>query len=237
MPVALGEVEYTARGKRFGGFLADGSGGKKAPGVLVIHEGRGYTKHPQDRARMLAELGYVAFAPEFFGPAASLEHAFELMQPYAGDRRVLNAQSLAALAVLQAHPHVDAGRLAAIGFCWGGFVAMELACFAELRAVVGFHPGLSLGSLSDAGKVTAKFLVCVGDQDCHVPMADIQRFIAEMNAAKVDTQILLLLGAPHSFTNPEPYVYPKPVEGVAYDPVADKRAWKAMLGLFEETLG
>lgn len=234
MDIETREVAYDVRGRTFRGYLADGSGGRSAPGVLVAHEGRGFTQHPRDRAEMLARLGYVAFAPDYFGePARSLDHAMDLMGVYTADRRLYVEHGRAGLDVLRGLPHVDRGRLAAIGFCWGGYAALELACFEDLRCVVGFHPGLSLGPLSDAASITAKVLICVGDQDAYVPASDRERFIAEMNAAGVDCQILLLLGAPHSFTNPEPYAY-EGVAGVGYDATADRRAWTAMRALFAE---
>jgi dienelactone hydrolase len=237
MPIDTRDIAFQADGRTLAGFLADGSGGRPAPGILVVHEGRGWTRHPRDRAVMLAELGYVAFAPDYLGAAAaSLDHAFELMRPFEADRRLFSVFGQAALDVLRTHPNVDAARLAAIGFCWGGYAVLELACFAELRCVVGFHPGLSLGPLSDPANISAKVLICVGDQDPYVPMSDVRAFVAEMRAAQVDTQVLLLVGAPHSFTNPEPYAYTTGVDGVGYDPVADRRAWRAMQALFDETL-
>jgi dienelactone hydrolase len=238
MSVVTREVDYEVRGRKFTGFLADGSGGKPAPAVLVAHEGRGFTQHPKDRCVMLAELGYVAFAPDYFGAhAASLEEAYVLMSAYNDDPTLFTAQGKAGLDVLRANPNVDPDRLAAIGFCWGGYAVLELACSEPLRAVVGFHPGLSLGALSNAAAITAKVLIAVGDRDPYVPAPDRERFIDEMNAAGVDCQVLLLLGAPHSFTNPEPYHYQIDVaHGVGYDPVADRRSWIAMRNLFAETI-
>jgi dienelactone hydrolase len=236
--VTTREIAYEARGRRFAGLLADGSQGRPSAGVLVAHEGRGFTQHPRDRAVMLAELGYVAYAPDYFGePAQSLDHAFALMKPFVETPALYAAHGKAALDVLRSHPNVDAGRLAAIGFCWGGYAVLELACTEDLRCVVGFHPGLSLGALSDAARLSAKVLICVGDEDPYVPAQDLQRFIGEMHAAGADCQVLLLLGAPHSFTNPERYAYKIDVaSGVGYDPVADRRSWAAMKNLFAEAL-
>jgi dienelactone hydrolase len=238
MSVVTRETSFDVDGRRLPGFLADGSGGRPAAGVLVIHEGRGYTQHPRDRAVMLAELGYVAYAPDFLGgPARSLEHAGELMGPFAADHGLFASYGRAALTVLRTHPNVNPARLAAIGFCWGGYAALELACHEDLRCAVGFHPGLSLGPLSAPERIGAKVLICVGDEDPYVPAPDRERFMAEMRAAGVDTQVLLLLGAPHSFTNPEPYPYALDVSsGVGYDAKADRRAWAAMRSLFAEAL-
>lgn len=235
-PIATREIAYDVGGRRFLGYLADGSGGRQVPGVLVAHEGRGFTQHPKYRADMLARLGYVAFAPDYFGEVAhSLAHAHELMGAYTAAPELYASHGRAGLDVLRAQAGVDPTRLAAIGFCWGGYAALELACAEDLRCVVGFHPGLSLGPLSNAAAITAKVLICIGDQDPYVPAADRERFMAEMNAAGVDCQVLLLLGAPHSFTNPEPYAYAG-VAGVGYDPAADRRAWTAMRALFAEAL-
>jgi dienelactone hydrolase len=237
MAVVTREISFEVQGRPVRGFLADGSGGRSSPGVLVVHEGRGFTQHPRDRAVMLADLGYVAFAPDYFGvPATSLEHAFELMRPFAEDRGLFTLYGQAALEVLRSQPGCDPGRLAAIGFCWGGYAVLELACAADLRCVVGFHPGLSLGPVSEPSGIGAKILICVGDEDPYVPMSDVGAFVGEMRRARVDTQVLLLVGAPHSFTNPEPYAYDTGTDGVGYDPVADRRSWTAMRALFAEAL-
>jgi dienelactone hydrolase len=237
MGIKCRDISYDVGGHCFVGFLADGSGGRRTPGILVAHEGRGFTQHPKDRAVMLAELGYVAFAPDYFGrPATSLEHAFELMNVYVASPALYAEHGRSALNILRAHPSVDGSRLAAIGFCWGGFAVLELACTEDLRCVVGFHPGLSLGALSNASNISAKVLICVGDQDPYVPAKDRDSFIAQMNSAEVDCQVLLLLGAPHSFTNPEPYPYPIDTAGVGYDAAADRRSWTAMRSLFAEAL-
>jgi dienelactone hydrolase len=237
MSINSGSHPYLVNGRSFAGFLADGSQGRQVPGILVVHEGRGFTRHPRDRALLLAEMGYVAFAPDYLGePANSLEHAFSMMRPFSDNRGLYRDHGSAALDVLRRHPCVDPARLGAIGFCWGGYAVLELACVADLRCVVGFHPGLSLGPLSNPSNISAKTLICVGDQDPYVPMKDITAFIAQMNQGKVDCQILLLLGAPHSFTNPEPYAYETGTSNVGYDAVADRRSWAAMRNLFLEAM-
>jgi dienelactone hydrolase len=186
---------------------------------------------------MLAELGYVAYAPDYFGEQArSLDHAYALMRPFADDRGLFHRHGLAALDVLSAEGGADRSRLGAIGFCWGGFAALELACKADLRCVVGFHPGLSLGPLSAASDVRASVLVCVGDRDPYVPMPDIVRFLDEMHDAAVDCQVHIHSGAPHSFTNPEEYAYETGEAHVGYDARPDGRSWLAMRQLLAEKL-
>lgn len=237
MTVSLQHITYEVDGRTFEAVLADGSGGMPAPGILVAHEGRGFTQHPRDRALMLAELGYVAIAPDYFGePTQSLEHAFKLMNRFIERPELYTRHGRAALDLLRAHPNVDADRLAAIGFCWGGYAVLELACTENLRCAVGFHPGLSLGSLSNPKGIGAQVLICVGDQDPHVPVPAREAFIAEMNAAEVDCQVLLILRAPHSFTNPEPYHYELDQTGIGYDAKADRHAWSTMKALFADAL-
>lgn len=237
MPIEAVPRSYTVDGRTLAGFLADGSRGGAAPGILVVHEGRGFTQHARDRAVMLAELGYVAYAADYLGGVAdSLDHAFDLMRPFVDDKDLFRRHGTAALDVLRAHPSVDAERLGAIGFCWGGFAVFELACFEDLRCAVGFHPGLSLGPVSRPEAITASVLVCVGDRDPYVPMSDIVAFTGVMNDHGVDCQTLLLSGAPHSFTNPEPYPYETVTDGVGYDAKADRRSWAMMRALFAERL-
>lgn len=237
MSVTTAEVRYEVGGQPVSGFLADGSAGGRVPGILVAHEGRGFTQHSRDRAVMLAELGYVAFAPDYLGDCGvTLEHSYELMKPFADDKRLYSVHGQAALAFLRAQPGVDVSRLAAIGFCWGGFAVLELACFADLRCVVGFHPGLSLGPLSHPERIRAKVLISVGDEDPYVPMSDVTDFLKVARTSKIDAQVQILVGAPHSFTNPEPYAYETGVAGVGYEPAADRRSWQAMRALFAEAL-
>src|SRR3954470_684878 len=120
----LEAIDYEASGRSYGGFLADGSGGARVPGVLVIHEGGGLTGHSKARAAQLAEAGYVAFAMDLFGPEVepptpgrpeTMAAAQAGVRALRDDIRELRARVAAGLAVLQDHPHVDAGRLAAIG--------------------------------------------------------------------------------------------------------------------------
>lgn len=231
MTIDVSTPSYVVRGREYEGFLADGSEGRRAPCILVVHEGRGYARHAKDRSTMLAELGYVAYAPNYF---IYDEDPMKMMQPFAEDRGLFREHGLGALEVLRKHANVDSGKLGAIGFCWGGYAVLELACHADLSGVVGFHPGLSLGALTDAQAIRAKVLVCVGEQDPYVPMSDIQSFIGQMGSADTDCQVLLLLGAPHSFANPD--VHPGIAEGlnVGYDPVAHQRSWAAMERLFSE---
>jgi dienelactone hydrolase len=231
------EIEYEVAGQAFKGFLADGSDGKGTAGILVAHEGGGMTGHPRQRAQMLAELGYVAFAMDTFGHAIeSREQAIATIGALMADLPTLHARGRAALAVLQSHPQVEPGRLAAIGFCFGGTTVLELArSGAAVKSVVGFHSGLTTSTPAARGAIQGQVLVCLGAEDPIVTAADRAGFAEEMTAAGADWQMLLLGGVGHSFTNAE--VDAMNLPGFGYDARADRRSWAAMRQLFDETLG
>jgi dienelactone hydrolase len=236
-PAQANAQAYLVDGRTFTGYLADGSRGRPAPGVLVAHEGAGVTEHVRGRARALAGLGYVAFALDLFGAQElALERRKEIVRALRADRPGLRRHASLALEVLTAHPEVDRTRLAAIGYCFGGTTVLELArSGAELRCVVAFHPGLDLPALGDAGAIRAKVLVCAGEKDPIVTAAQREAFAAEMAAAGVDWQLHLHGGAGHSFTNPEIDAFGFP--GFAYHAAADRRSWQAMRALLDEALG
>ena len=232
----LQPVDYAVNGKPYRGFLADGSRGRKAPGVLVAHEGGGMTNHPKDRARMLAELGYIAFAMDTFGEVpADMACAQEILRGLMADPDELRARATTALDVLKAQPNVDPTRLAAIGFCFGGTTVLELAkTGADVACVVGFHSGLTPARAATPGTVKAKVLVCMGAADPIIPAEQRAAFEAEMTAAGADWEMLVMGGVGHSFTNPGINALGLP--GFAYDQTADRRAWAAMRQLFAETI-
>jgi len=235
-PMELQPIRYEVDGRAFTGLLADGSGGERAAGVLVAHEGAGLNAHIEDVLARLAELGHVAFALDLFGGRdLPLEEAKAIVRALRADRAALRRHGRAALARLAAWPSVDPRRLAAIGFCFGGMAVLELARGgAELACVVGFHPGLDDEPSPEARAIRGKVLVCCGSEDPVVTAPQRAAFAAEMTAAGVDWQMLLLGGVGHSFTNPgiDAFGYP----GFAFDARADRRAWHAMLELFDEHL-
>jgi dienelactone hydrolase len=230
------DIEYRIGDKTFTGYLADGSSGTRTAGVLVAHEGGGMTGHPKERARMLAQLGYAAFAMDTFGEAIrsrdqAMAHVKELMN----DLPTLRARANAALAVLRSQPNVVATRVGAIGFCFGGTTVLELARGgAELSCVVGFHAGLQTSAPQDAKNIRCPVLICTGTNDPIVNAEHRDAFAAEMTAAGVDWRMILYGGVGHSFTNREIDAHQFP--GFLYDERADQRSWRAMLDLFDETL-
>ncbi|MBL8764719.1 MAG: dienelactone hydrolase family protein [Phycisphaerae bacterium] len=233
-------IAYTHDGVTLEGVLAwdDGVKGKR-PGVLVVHEWWGHNGYARERAGKLAALGYVAFALDMYGKgktAATPEEAQRLATPFYQDRALMRARAAAGLEVLRTQENVDASRLAAIGYCFGGTVCLELArSGADLRAVVSFHGGLSNPTPADAGKIRAKVLVCNGADDPMVPAEERRGFKEEMSKAGVDYQFIDYGGAVHAFTNPGADAFKIP--GVAYNEKADRRSWGAMRAFFDETLG
>ncbi len=231
------DIAYPTDGKTYTGYLADGSNTGKAPGVLVCHQGGGLTDHARERARMLAELGYVAFALDMYAEVAtSMPHAMALITGLVQDPPLLRKRANAGLDVLKAQATVDSSRLAAIGFCFGGGVVLELArANPELACVVAFHPGLTGLPESDDRKIASKVMVCAGVLDPLIPAAARDRFIGLMNAVGADWQLLTYGQAGHSFTDRTVDAMNMP--GFLYHERTDKRSWAAMRALFDEAMG
>lgn len=231
------DFTYEIDGRKFVGYLADGSNGKRVPGIVVAHEGPGLTEHPKERARMLAALGYVAFAMDTYGERpASIDEARVLLRGLMADLPTLRKRAQAALDIIKAHANVDPARTAAIGFCFGGATVLELArSGADVAGVVGFHAGLTTTAPQDAKNIKAKVLVLLGATDPVVTAEQRDAFVKEMEEGKVDWQMVLYGGVGHSFTNPDIDVYEFP--GFAYDQNADARSWRAMRDFFDEVLG
>jgi dienelactone hydrolase len=234
------DIAYMADGVEMVGFLAvdDAKSGKR-PGVIVAHEGGGLADHAKNSARKLAEAGYVAFALDYYGGGKPLEDMSQVMGrigAWMADPTGIRARAHAALEVLTAQPETDTGRLAGIGYCFGGTTVLEMARAGEpLKAVVGFHSGLGTAKPAEAGAVKAKVLVQIGADDPIIPPEQRAAFEAEMKAAGVDWRMLVYGGAGHSFTNPASSGLGRP--GFAYDKSADERSWRAMLDLFGEVFG
>jgi dienelactone hydrolase len=233
----LQPLAYEAEGREFSGWLADGSSGARGPGVLVIHEGGGLGRHTRERALQLAELGYVAYAMDLFGLAEfDLEQAKAIVAELRADVGQLRGRMTAALGALASHSAVDPDRLAAIGYCFGGAAAIELArTGGPLAAIAGFHAGVIPGTAQDDLAIRGKVLLCHGADDPAVPPSQIRTFVEGLSKAGVDWQLHLYGGVGHSFTNRDIDAWKLP--GFAYDERADRRSWAAMLGLFEEVFG
>ncbi len=229
------DIEYVHEDLRLiGRLVVDDETPGTRPAVLIAHDAAGLGELPRETARRLAELGYVAFALDYYGGGDLLppDQVGERFGQLAGDADRMRAIARAGLDVLLASGYADPGRVAAIGYCMGGTLSLELArSGAPLAAVVGFHSGLATTRPEDAAKITAKVLVCIGADDPIIPADQRAAFEEEMRAAGVDWQMHLYGGAVHSFTNPDA---DGSVPAIRYDEAADARSWRAMLDLFGE---
>jgi dienelactone hydrolase len=234
------DISYEADDRTMVGFLAVPDGvpvDEQRPGVLVCHEGPGLDDHARGRAVRLAdELGYVAFALDYQGGGKPIEDREEMMARigafYADPLRTRDI-GMAGLEILLQEPRADPQRLAAIGYCFGGTMALELARGeADLKAVCGFHCGLATARPNDAANIVGKVLVMIGADDPIVDNAQRKTFEEEMTGGGVDWQLIVYGGAVHSFTNPRASNLDMP--GIEYHEPTDRRSWQAMLDLFAE---
>lgn len=231
-------VEYRDKDAVLEGYLAYDDQIKGAPGVLVVHNWLGVGPSVKRRADQLAALGYVAFAADIYGKGVrpSPAEAGKVAGKYKGDRALFRERLLAGLSELKKQKGVDAKRLAAIGYCFGGTGALELArAGADIKAVVSFHGGLDSPTPADAKNIKASVLVLHGADDPNVPESQVKAFEEEMRNAGVDWQLVKYAKAVHAFTEVE--AGHDPSKGAAYNALADKRSWRAMMDFFAETLG
>jgi dienelactone hydrolase len=232
------DVDYRADEVNLRGYLVDGeSGGGRRPGVLVFHEGLGLGDFALTRARRLAELGYVALAADMFGDrrqARNLQQVATLVGGMRNQPEMLRRRGRAALATLAALPQVDANRIAAIGFCFGGTVVLELARGgADLKAVVSFHGVLTTSLPAAPGEVKSSVLVLTGADDPLAPPDQVAAFEEEMRAAKVrDWQVISYGNTLHGFTNPA--ADGSMLRSALYSEQADRRSWASMRNLLDE---
>jgi dienelactone hydrolase len=231
------DVIYKVGDKDFTGYLAAPDDADKRPGVLVCHQGNGLAEHARERARMLAEAGYVAFALDLYGEVPkTIERAMALMNGVLGDPAEMRRRAQAGLDILKRERGVDTTRLAAVGYCFGGALVLEMArSVPELAGVVSFHPGMS-GPVAlpeaDDRPVLVKVLVCAGADDPLIPPAAREHFAALMKAAGADWQLVVYGDAAHSFTDKSVDALNR--DGFKYDARADRRSWTAMRVFFDE---
>ena len=230
------KVEYEYDGVKLVGYVAYIPGTEPRPGILVVHEWWGLNDYAKMRAEQLAELGYVAFTVDMYGDGAvatTPDEAGKMAGAVRSDTDLLRGRINAGLDVLKARADVYPYSIAAIGYCFGGTVALELArSGADIAGVVSFHGNLSTNAPAEAGDIKAKLLILTGADDTSVPIEQVKAFEDEMNNAGADWQIVLYSGAVHAFTNPA--AGDDPSKGVAYNSTADKRSWYAMLTFFDE---
>lgn len=232
-------IEYTQGDAVLEGVLTfDPAGPAKRPGIVVVPNWMGVGPRARESAEKLARLGYVALVADIYGKGvrpASGKEAGVLAGKYKGDRPLLRARVNAALDLLKRQPNVDTTRLGAIGYCFGGTSALELArSGAPVLGVVSFHGGLGSPTPADARQIKGKVLALHGADDPYVPEAEVKGFEDEMRAAGVDWQLVKYSNAVHSFTDLD--AGSDNSKGAAYNASADRRSWEAMKDFFAEAL-
>ncbi|NQZ45443.1 MAG: dienelactone hydrolase family protein [Flavobacteriaceae bacterium] len=242
-PVAVAvkgeEVTYAKDSTQLKGYIAyDANAEGKRPGVLIVHEWWGHNDYVRQRADMLAELGYTALAVDMYGDGKLAEHpedAGKFASSVMGNLPEATGRFNAALELLQGHASVDADKIAAIGYCFGGSVVLTMAnSGADLDAVAAFHSGVQL-PVMPGEQLKAKVLVCNGADDPFISPESITAFKSAMDSIQADYQYIAYPGVKHSFTskeadaNGEKFNLP-----LAYDADADAKSWASLQALFAE---
>lgn len=233
-------VEYRDGDQLLEGYLAyDAAKAGRRPAVLIVHDWMGVGPYVRERAEELARLGYVAFVADIYGkgvrPTSAAQAGAEAGK-YKQDRALFRSRLRAGYQAMLEQRQTDPARTAAIGYCFGGTGVLELArSGADLMGVVSFHGGLDSPAPADGKNIRAKVLILHGAEDPFVPAKDIDAFLAEMRAAKVDWQMISYGGAAHAFTNPA--AGNDASAGAAYNPSADRRSWGAMRQFLDELFG
>jgi dienelactone hydrolase len=205
----------------------------------VLHEWWGLNDYARQRAVQLAKLGYVALAADIYGEGKTAAHPQDAGRMAAEVRSNVQdwrKRGLAALEVLKAQPPCDPSRLAAIGYCFGGSTALQLAYTgADLKAIATFHAALPVATAAEAKEIKPEILVCHGADDSFVGPDAVKAFQDALQAAEVRFQFIAYPGARHSFTVPSADSVGLP--GLKYDKQADEASWKEMQELFARRLG
>lgn len=234
-------LEYRAGDVTLKGFIAyDDSSTAKRPAVLVVHEWWGHNDYARDRARMLAELGYVALAVDMYGDGKQASHpeeANKFSSEIANNLPLAKARFLAAMDAVKQHPLTDDDRIAAIGYCFGGAVVLTMARQGlDLDAVASFHGALATPQPAQPNAVTARVLVLHGADDPFIPPEQVEQFKKEMQDAGVDYKFIAYPGASHAFTNPDAdhfgHEFNLPLR---YNEAADRASWAELQSFLRDT--
>ncbi|MBO9681383.1 MAG: dienelactone hydrolase family protein [Flavisolibacter sp.] len=235
-------VNYSSDNTTMNGYVVyNGATQDKRPAVLVVHEWWGLNDYAKRRARELAGLGYVAMAVDMFGhgqTASDPDAAMKLAGPFYQNTQLIKSRFEAALNKVKTLPQVDTGNIAAIGYCYGGFIVLNAAKLGEpLKGVVSFHGNLG-GVRPDKNLLKAKVLVLHGEADPIVQPQEVNQFKKQMDSIGADYTFKSYPNAKHAFTNPAAdSVENKFHIGVGYNADADKESWDEMKGFLKRTFG
>ncbi|MFL6650749.1 MAG: dienelactone hydrolase family protein [Sulfurifustaceae bacterium] len=236
------EIDYKAGAVTCKGFIAyDAAATDKRPAVLVVHEWWGNNDFSRNIARKLAGAGFVGFALDMYGEGRQADNpqtASQMSGEIGKNPPLLRDRFNAAREFVAKHPGIDPTRIAAIGYCFGGMVVLQMARMGEdLRGVVSFHGLLGTGLPAQAGKVKAKVLVLNGADDPFVPKPQLEGFENEMKAAGADYKVVNYPGGKHAFTNPgateRGQRFSLPLE---YNADIDKKSWDEALAFLKRVL-
>ncbi len=232
--ISTEEIIYQSAGVQYTGYVARPKGASgKLPAVLVVHEWWGQTDYPRTRAVMLAKLGYIAMAVDMYGGRQIADHpndAGTFAQAVMSDSATVLNRFSAALSSLKSLKGVDTSRVAAIGYCFGGSVVLDMAKQGvDLRGVVSFHGGLQTPTPAKKGMIRAKMLVLNGADDKMISAEQVKAFESQISAASGDLEVVNYPHAQHGFTNPGATELGKKLGiAIAYEGAADKASWSKM---------
>lgn len=234
------EVNYSANGTNLKGYLVyDENRTDPGPGVIVVHEWWGHNEYARKRAEMLAELGYTAFAIDMFGDGKQAHHPDDAGK-FAGEvMKNMNSAKVrfdAGVNYLKNQSVTDSENIAAVGYCFGGGVVLNMALAgSDIDGAVSFHGSLPTGSGTNPDLVLAKILVLNGEDDPMVPQEQVDAFKKAMDSADVDYKFINYPGAVHAFTNPAADSLGKEFNiPIAYNKEADEKSWEEMKRFLEE---
>lgn len=230
-------ITFTGDSATMNGYVAFDTGTTAKRGaILILPEWWGMTEYPKMRARELAKLGYIAMAMDIYGNgkiAETPDDAGKAAGPYYQNPQKAKIRIDAALATLKGYAQTDTGKIAIIGYCFGGGLALNVARMGEnVKGVVSFHGSLT-GVPVDKDLLKAKVLVCHGGADSFVPQAEVDKFKKQMDSIKADYTFKVYEGATHAFTNPNANEKAKKYNmPISYNPVADSTSWEDMKQFF-----
>ncbi len=233
------KIEYRDQDVVLEGYCAyDDSAPVKKPAVIVAHDWSGRNDFACQKAEELAELGYVGFALDMYGKGLlgkSNEEKQSLMMPLLNNRDLLRRRVLAALETVSRLDYVNTAKIGAIGFCFGGLCALDLArADVDVRGVVSFHGNLTPPPGKNPTPTRTKILVLHGHDDPLVPPALVTTFENEMTKVRADWQLHIYSNTQHAFTNPHAN---DTNLGLIYNNLTAKRSWMAMKNFLDEVLG
>ncbi|SFL86534.1 dienelactone hydrolase family protein [Marinobacter zhejiangensis] len=237
------EINYRVGDDQFTGYLAyDDQISGQRPGILIVHEWWGHNEFARQQAERLATEGFTAFALDMYGSGKVADHpdnARQFMQAATENSDVIRERFEAAMRLLQDQPTVDASKIAAQGYCFGGAVVLNMARMGmDLAGVVSIHGSLASPIQAEPGRVKARVQVYTGGADQMVPADQVAALVHEMQSAGVDLTLTSYPGVKHSFSNPDADVVAERFGmPVAYDEQAAERTWRGTLAFYQELFG